>query len=57
MVYILQGGIRCLQFAGNDLITGSWDTTIMVRPNRFFGCDSAVVLAPVIMKIIFRSQT
>lgn len=30
MFLIIQGGIRCLYFIGNELATGSWDTTVMV---------------------------
>lgn len=25
-----KGGVRCLQFEGNTLVTGSWDTTLIV---------------------------
>ena len=34
MVYPLQGGVRCLQFDDEKIISGSWDMTVMVCVHR-----------------------
>ena len=34
-MFNLQGGVRCLQFDNDKIISGSWDMTIMVGPFSF----------------------
>lgn len=29
-IYRLQGGVRCLQFDNEKIVSGSWDMTVMV---------------------------